>query len=30
MSRKSIIDNEERLLKIIAGIKKYESPFAFS
>ena len=30
LSRKSIIDSEERVLKIIAAIKQYENPFAFS
>ena len=30
MSRKSIIDSEERVLKITAAIKEYENPFAFS
>ena len=30
LSRKSIIDSEERELKIIAAIKQYENPFAIS
>ena len=30
LSRKSIIDSEERVLKIIAAIKEFENPFAFS
>ena len=30
LSRKSIIDSEERVLKIIAAIKQCENPFAFS
>ena len=30
LCRKSIIDSEERVLKIIAAIKQYENPFAFS
>ena len=30
LSRKSIIDSEERVLKIIAAIKQYENPFAIS
>ena len=30
MSRKSIIDSEERVLKIIAAIKEYENPIAHS
>ena len=30
MSRKFIIDSEERVLEIIAAIKEYENPFASS
>ena len=29
MSRKSIIDSEEQVLKRIPAIKQYENPFAF-
>ena len=29
LSRKSMIDSEERVLKIIGPIKKYKNPFAF-
>ena len=28
-SKKSVIDGEERVLKITAAIKQYENPFAF-
>ena len=30
LSRKSISDSEEQVLKIIAAIKEYKNPFAFS
>ena len=30
LGSKSIIDSEERVLKIIAAIKDYENPFAFN
>ena len=30
LSRKSVIDSEDRVLKIIAAIRQYKNPFGFS